>query len=101
MVRATFRIRSCARAKRPILRTAISSVRLPAGAGKRPAEALEIARREAELRHDVSTRDALAFALNTNGRSAEARSVMKEVLAVGTRDPEILRHAAQIGVNPR
>ena len=72
-----------------------------AGAGKRPAEALEIARREAALRHDVFTREALAFALNANGRSAEARSVMKEVLAVGTRDPEILRHAAQIGVNPR
>lgn len=72
-----------------------------AGPGKRPAEAVEIARRESTLRHDVFTMDALAVALFASGKAAEARTVMNDVLAVGTRDPEILKHAIRMGVKPR
>lgn len=72
-----------------------------AGPGKRPAEALEIARRESALRHDVYTLDALAVALFANGERGQARELMKRVLAVGTRDPDILAHAARIGVRPQ
>jgi tetratricopeptide (TPR) repeat protein len=69
-----------------------------AGAGRKPARALEIARREAEQRHDIFTLDALAVALYASHQAAEARDTMSRVLAVGTRNPEILRHAARIGV---
>jgi Flp pilus assembly protein TadD len=64
-----------------------------------PGEALAIARRESKRRHDVGTMDALAVALFANGQTDEARSVMKNVLAVGTRDPEVLEHAAQMGLH--
>jgi tetratricopeptide (TPR) repeat protein len=72
-----------------------------AGPGKRAAEALDIARTESKRRHDVFTMEALAVALFANSRVVEARSVMNDVLAVGTRDPEILAHARLIGVKPR
>lgn len=71
-----------------------------AGEGQRPAEALAITRREAERRHDVWTLDALAVALHANGKTTEARSTMQRVLAVGARYPEILRHAAKLGLKP-
>jgi len=71
-----------------------------AGEGKRPVEALAIARREAKRREDVPTLDALAVALQANGEKDEARKVMKRVLAIGTLNPEILRHAADMGVKP-
>ena len=41
--------------------------------------------------------DALAVALYANGKAAEARSTMRAILEVGTRDPEILRHAGRMG----
>ena len=69
-----------------------------AGPGKRPDEALEIARREAAGRHDVLTLDALAVALRATGNLAEARSTMQRVLEIGARHPEILRHAAELGL---
>jgi tetratricopeptide (TPR) repeat protein len=69
-----------------------------AGPGKQPAKALEVARRESELRHDIFTLDALAVALFANQKTAEAREVMQRVLAVGTRHPEILADAARLGI---
>lgn len=69
-----------------------------AGAGKQPAKALEAAHRESLRRHDIFTLDALAVALFANHQTTEARRVMERVLAVGTRDPQILRHAAAIGI---
>jgi predicted Zn-dependent protease len=69
-----------------------------AGIGKRPDEAERIARLEAGRRHDVFTMDALSMALQAAGKPSEARAAMTGVLAVGTRDPEILAHAAEIGV---
>ncbi len=67
-----------------------------AGKGAKPTQALEIARKEAERKGDVHTQDALALALFANGETAEARKLMKAVLAVGTQDPEILAHAASV-----
>jgi tetratricopeptide (TPR) repeat protein len=72
-----------------------------AGPGKRPSEALRIARQEATRRHDVNTMCALAVALFANGQTAEAKSTMLNVLAVGTRDPDILRHADRMEVKPK
>ncbi len=69
-----------------------------AGPGKRPAEALEIARHESSRRRDVFTLAALASALGANGNHQEARKLMKEVLAVGTQDPAILAQATQLGL---
>jgi predicted Zn-dependent protease len=65
-----------------------------AGAGKRPDEAERVARLEAGRRHDVFTMDALAMALHAAGKASEAQAAMTRVLA----DPEILAHAAEIGV---
>ena len=69
-----------------------------AGKGAKPAQAVQIARKEAERKGDVHTQDALAMALFSNGEAAEARTIMQAVLAVGTQDPEILAHAAKLGV---
>ena len=69
-----------------------------AGVGKRPNDAVKLARQEADVRHDILTLDALAIALQEAGSGPEAVSTMKLVLAVGTRNPEILRHAALLGV---
>jgi tetratricopeptide (TPR) repeat protein len=69
-----------------------------AGPGKKAVEALEIAQRESERRHDVATLGALAAALAANGRIAEARLTVAKAFAAGTRDPEILAQAARLGM---
>lgn len=71
-----------------------------AGQGKRTAEAVEIAKQESSRTHDVYTMSALAVALFANGQVVEAKSVIGKVVGVGTRDPEILRHAERMGVKP-
>lgn len=63
---------------------------------KEPKKALEVARHEAELRHDVFTLDALAWALYANGEYAEASRQIACATAVGVRDPQVLSHAAEI-----
>jgi len=65
---------------------------------RRPSAALEVARRERERRRDVRTLDAYAWALFVAGRREEARKALGEALAVGTRDPEVLRHARAMRV---
>ena len=72
-----------------------------AGQGKRPDRALNMARSEVTKRHDVLTLDALAMALFESGETTEARTTMERILAVGTRNPEVLRHAARLGVNAK
>jgi tetratricopeptide (TPR) repeat protein len=62
----------------------------------RPAEALELARRELARRRDVQTVGAYAWALHANGRAAEAQREMEAAIAVGTRDPELRRRAEVI-----
>src|SRR5262249_21994925 len=59
-------------------------------------EALDLARRELEVRGDVYTHDVLAWALYKNGRAAEAMGPMTEALRLGTRDPRLLFHAGLI-----
>jgi tetratricopeptide (TPR) repeat protein len=62
----------------------------------RPAEALAIARREAERRRDIRTLEALAWALQANGRSSEAKTEMDKALAVGIRAAASFYHAGTI-----
>ena len=61
-----------------------------------PAKALQVAEQEHAWRHDIYTLDAYAWALHVNGRDAEARQQLETTLAVGTKDPKILSHAAEI-----
>jgi tetratricopeptide (TPR) repeat protein len=67
-----------------------------AGHARRPAEALRISTREVAHRRDVHTLDAHAWALHVNGRHREAQRTMDEALAVGLREPRLLRHARAI-----
>jgi tetratricopeptide (TPR) repeat protein len=60
------------------------------------SEALELAQKEFEVRHDVYTWDALAWALFKNGKYAEAGTASKKALQFGTRDSLLLFHAAMI-----
>jgi tetratricopeptide (TPR) repeat protein len=62
----------------------------------RPAEALTIAERDASRRQDVRTLEALAWTLHKNGRSREALTEMKKVLAVGVRNPVTFYRAGAI-----
>lgn len=59
-------------------------------------EALELARKEFEVRHDVYTWDTLAWVLYKNGRFQEASDAMEKALALHTNDPLLLFHAGMI-----
>jgi len=64
--------------------------------GLQPELALKLAREELEARADVFTHDALAWALQSNGRAPEARAEMTQALAEGTLDARLFLHAAVI-----
>lgn len=68
------------------------------GPGNLPDQALKLAQAEASQRHDILSLDALAMALQVSGSTGEAALTMRKILAVGTRNPEILRHAATLGI---
>jgi tetratricopeptide (TPR) repeat protein len=59
-------------------------------------EALELARREFEVRHDIYTWDALAWVLYRNGRFQEASEAMNKALRLHTNDSLLLFHAGMI-----
>jgi Tfp pilus assembly protein PilF len=59
-------------------------------------EALALAHKEFEVRHDVYTWDALAWALYKNGKYQEANDAMENALRPGTRDALLLFHAGMI-----
>jgi tetratricopeptide (TPR) repeat protein len=59
-------------------------------------EALELARRELQVRRDIYTYDLLAWALYKNGRAREALEPLAEALRLGTRDARLLFHAGMI-----
>jgi tetratricopeptide (TPR) repeat protein len=61
-----------------------------------PRTALELARRAARSRNDLYTHDALAWALYRSGRYAEAWQASLKARRLGTRDAQLLYHAAQI-----
>ena len=62
----------------------------------RPEEALRIARREIERRHDAWTRDAHAWALYATGDYEQAGSQIEKALAPGVRDARLFYHAGMI-----
>jgi tetratricopeptide (TPR) repeat protein len=59
-------------------------------------EALELARKELEVRHDIYTWDTLAWVLYKNGRFQEAAEAMNKALVLHTNDPLLLFHAGMI-----
>jgi hypothetical protein len=61
-----------------------------------PAEAVALAERELDVRSDVFTHDALAWALASAGRFDEANTHMTRALAAGTRDARLFLHAASL-----
>ena len=64
--------------------------------GRRLPEALDLARRELDVRRDVYTWDVLAWTLYQNGRVPEAAAAMADALQLGTRDARLLFHAGMI-----
>lgn len=61
-----------------------------------PAEALAIAAKEAETRHDSGTLDAYAWALFRIGKFAEAKTQLDRALSPGVLDGNYFCHARQI-----
>jgi len=59
-------------------------------------QALDLARRELEVRRDIYAYDLLAWALYKNGKPEEARAAMVEALKLGTRDARLFFHAGMI-----
>ena len=64
--------------------------------GLEATEALDLARREIEIRKDVYGYDALAWALYANGSIAEAAATMNQALRLGTREARLFFHAGMI-----
>jgi len=60
------------------------------------AEALRLAQKELEVRSDIYTWDALAWALYKNGNLADAAKASEKAMRFGTRDSLILFHAGMI-----
>jgi tetratricopeptide (TPR) repeat protein len=59
-------------------------------------EAVELAQKELEVRHDIYTWDTFAWALYKNGRLEEAAAAMSKALVLHTNDPLLLFHAGMI-----
>ncbi len=59
-------------------------------------EALALAHKEFEVRHDVYTWDALAWALYKNGKYQEASDAMENALRPGVKDALLFFHAGMI-----
>jgi tetratricopeptide (TPR) repeat protein len=60
------------------------------------AESLDLAQKELEVRRDIYSWDALAWALYKNGRLADAAKASEKAMQFGTRDSLLLFHAAMI-----
>jgi len=60
------------------------------------SEALDLARRELEVRRDVYAYDLLAWALYKNDQPEAALAAMTEALKLGTKDARLLFHAGMI-----
>jgi tetratricopeptide (TPR) repeat protein len=59
-------------------------------------QALELARKEFEVRHDIYTWDAVAWALYKNSQPEQAAVAMTEALRLDTKDPLLMFHAGMI-----
>jgi tetratricopeptide (TPR) repeat protein len=64
--------------------------------GRNLARALELAQAELQVRGDVYTYDALAWALYQNGKLAEAGDASRKALQFGTPEPAFYYHAGTI-----
>ena len=64
--------------------------------GMNLAQAVTLARKELEVRHDVYSWDALAWALHQNGQSQEALEALQQALRLDTKDPLLFFHAGMI-----
>jgi tetratricopeptide (TPR) repeat protein len=62
----------------------------------KPAVAVDLARRELEVRHDVYTHDVLAWALLKDGQPRQALAEMEQALKLHTRDARLYFHAGMI-----
>jgi tetratricopeptide (TPR) repeat protein len=60
------------------------------------AESLALARKEFEVRHDIYTWDALAWALYKNGKYQDAQDAIRQALHFDTKDSMLLFHAGMI-----
>jgi tetratricopeptide (TPR) repeat protein len=60
------------------------------------AESLDLAQKELEVRRDIYTWDALAWALYKNGRLADAAKASEKAMRFGTKDSLLLFHAVMI-----
>ena len=70
--------------------------RFLADRGRNIGEAVTIAERTAAERHDIFTEDALAWAYFKAGRVTDAAAASAQALRTGTRDRDLLYHAAAI-----
>jgi Flp pilus assembly protein TadD len=61
-----------------------------------PSRALELATAELEVRGDIYTYDALAWALFRNGKYEEAAAAIRKALSQNTPEPSFHEHAAKI-----
>jgi tetratricopeptide (TPR) repeat protein len=59
-------------------------------------EALELAQREIEVRHDIYTWDTLAWVFYRNGKFQEAYEAVHKAIGLHTNDPLLLFHAGMI-----
>jgi len=66
--------------------------------GQQVQQALRLARDELNTRADVFTIDALAWALNANGRVPEALEYSRKALSEGTQDARLIYHAGCIAL---
>ncbi len=66
--------------------------------GRNAELALELARREHEVRRDIYTEDVLAWALYRVGRVSEAKAAIERAGRLGTRDPALLYHQGAIEI---
>jgi hypothetical protein len=66
--------------------------------GQQVQQALKLAEEEMNTRADIFTMDTLAWALNANGRPAEAREFSKKALSENTQDARLFYHAGCIAL---
>lgn len=66
--------------------------------GIEAAEAVRLAEKEQQVRGDIYTEDALAWALYRAGKFKEAREASDKATALGTRDARLLYHAGAIRI---
>ncbi len=64
--------------------------------GEQPETALRLALDELQLRKDVFTLDAVAWALSSAGKHSQAREYSRQALAEGTQDARLFLHAGVI-----